>query len=280
MKQMGFSSPFKRGHNHIIPVPKLWAKWFKAQSNVANSVCFLYCITSVDFTHYAGVFWFFILHIKDKGFIEDWWSGFFNNFGLFAFNDFPLDIVENSNKSIWKKQNTRVPAMSVPWRIKMSKQNLPFWASVKYLFKNDKENGSSYLSERLLEMLLRTGGKHWPIADRRVPSSDSRSTSGTHFGCNFLGELSLTSGCPREARSLIGDLINNGTHSLFTANRACSWNTVKLTCSITSHKRQALQNLKYIFSSQSIKVETSQTRLLLPPVRKQAMPFSTLLTRS
>ena len=157
MEQMGFSSPFERSHNHIIPVPKLRTKWFKAQSNVPNSVCFLYCITSVDFTHYAGVFWFFILHIKDKGFIEDWWSGFFNNFGLFAFNDFPLDIVENSNKSIWKKTKYKGACneRAITHQNAETKLALP----VKYLFKNDKETGSSYLSQRLLEMLLRTGGK-------------------------------------------------------------------------------------------------------------------------
>ena len=30
------------------------------------------------------------------------------------------------------------------------------------------------------------GGKNWPIADRRVPSNDSRKNCGTYFGSSFL----------------------------------------------------------------------------------------------
>jgi len=48
-----------------------------------------------------------------------------------------------------------------------------------------EEKGTSFLSQRLLELLLGTGEK-WPISDRRVTSNYARNNCGTHFGTSSL----------------------------------------------------------------------------------------------
>ena len=58
--------------------------------------------------------------------------------------------------------------------------------------RNEREIGSSWLSQRLLGLLLGTGGENWPIADRRVP----RTNCGLRFGSSFVlrfwsGELTV-----------------------------------------------------------------------------------------
>ena len=47
-------------------------------------------------------------------------------------------------------------------------------------FRYGKETGRSLLSQRLLGLLLGTGKKNWPIADRRFPSNDPRNRCETN----------------------------------------------------------------------------------------------------
>ena len=52
-----------------------------------------------------------------------------------------------------------------------------------------KESGTSYLSQWLLGLLLRTGKNLWPIADQRVLSYNPRNNCGINFGSSPLKAL-------------------------------------------------------------------------------------------
>ena len=69
-------------------------------------------------------------------------------------------------------------------------------------FRNDKKTGSCKLSQRLLGLLLRRR-KKWPIADRRVHSSNPRNNCGTHFGSSSLRVPKVTNWLYRHKKDCV-----------------------------------------------------------------------------
>ena len=114
-------------------------------------------------------------------------NGLFTN-SVFLATSFPgSPSVETGSKEPWERGCVFGRGGEGGWGISLLE-----WSAFICHFRNEREIGSSWLSQRLLGLLLGAGGKNWPIADRRVP----RTNCGLLFGSSFVlrfwsGELTV-----------------------------------------------------------------------------------------